>query len=811
MKRLNLIGVGLLACAAMQAAPLTPQQAIDRLNDGRFSKVGISRLDASPVWTARTADGIATAYIFNIKGGEGYRILSADDAAYAVLGYSDTGSIDPNNMSPELKWWLEQLGAQMEYYISKGATSGETAPEYAPMAAIEPLTKSKWNQDAPFNDECPTIGSLKTYTGCVATSMAQVMYYHKYPEKGTGSNSYYWDAGRKTISMDFSANAFDWNNMLDRYTRGDYTTVQSDAVAYLMKSCGYSVDMNYGTDASGAQGVTISYALKNYFGYDQNVNAKFRVVYSATEWANMIYDNLKNCGPVILNGHPYESAGHSFICDGYDGQGYFHFNWGWGGMSDGWYLLECMNPESQGIGGAAMGSAFNYGLNGIFGIQKPTGEPAEQQYSNMLMYGACTASVSGNQISFTRTSWYPNGWYAASDHTIRVNVGIIIEPIDGTPGSTVTRSGRLFGYTSVSLSPGSYYPYQEGPVVSLPDNLADGRYKVTIAVRDLNVTGAPYNPILCPYGAANYVYLTIKDGVKTVENIATPTLEPQGMTLESDLYYSRFARYKVKVKNPSDFELTETLSPALLTGNKVVMVGGVAPLTCAPNTETEVIWDAKMSLVNGATRPTTATKYTLAIVNPVTNEVLDTYGEVTMEPNPGAATLRMNSLKIQGLQTQSETIGEGTTIQVYHIPDGNRFTVDMNYFVYSGFFDGVVTGAIYKVNPENVNSTELIADIYNSRKYMNEDEEETLTIPVEFTEANPGNLYSIQFSYTTGSDTRAFRSIYFRMSSSGINDVTSEGNEPMKYYNLQGMEIASPSQGQIVIVKKGDKTFKARF
>lgn len=810
MKKLNLTGVCLLACAGMQAAPLTPQQAIDRLNDGRMSIAGASRMETTPVWTARTANGTTTAYVFNMTDGKGYRILAADDAAYAVLGYSDTGSIDPDNMSPDLKWWLEQLGAQMEYYISKGATTGDVAPNYAPMAAIEPLTQSKWDQGTPYNNDCPKIGSSMTVTGCVATSMAQLMYYHKYPEKGSGSNSYGWDNGNKTLSMDFGAQAFDWNNMIDRYS-GAYNNAQAKAVAYLMKSCGYSVNMNYGTAASGAQGVTISYALKKYFGYDPNVNVKFRVVYSATEWANMIYDNLKNVGPVILNGHAYEDAGHSFICDGYNGQGYFHFNWGWNGMSDGWFLLECMNPESQGTGGASMGAAFNYGLNGIFGIQKPTGDAEQKQYANLLMYGACTAQINGNRITYTRTPWYPNGWYCASDHSIQVNVGIIIEPVDGTPGNTITKSGTLFGATRVSMSPGSYYPTESGPVATLPSDLADGRYKVTIGVRDMNIAGAPYNPILCPYGAANYVYVTVKNGVKTVQNVATPTLEPEQLTLESALYYSRFARYKLKIKNPSDYELTETLSPALLNGNRVVMVGGVAPVTCAPNKDEEIIWDAKMTLLNNADRPTKATKYTLAIVNPVTNEVLGKYGEVTMEPNPGSATLRLNSLDIQNCETKSETLPSGSSIQVYDVPNGNNFTVDMSFFIYSGYFDGVISGTINKVNPESITSTELISDIYNQRKYMYEDDQEEISVPVQFSDANPEDLYSIQFSYSTGSTTRAFRSIYFRVKTSGVNDVIVDGNESVKYYNLQGMEIASPVKGQIVILKKGNKTFKIKL
>lgn len=110
MKRLNLICMCLLASAGMQAAPLTPEQALERLNDGRMHKAGVADLESVPVWTARTAEGTATAYVFNMADGNGYRILSADDAAYSVLGYSDTGCIDPDNMSPELNGGLRNWG-----------------------------------------------------------------------------------------------------------------------------------------------------------------------------------------------------------------------------------------------------------------------------------------------------------------------------------------------------------------------------------------------------------------------------------------------------------------------------------------------------------------------------------------------------------------------------------------------------------------------------------------------------------------------------------------------------------------------------
>ena len=218
-----------------------------------------------------------------------------------------------------------------------------------------------------------------------------------------------------------------------------------------------------------------------------------------------------------------------------------------------------------------------------------------------------------------------------------------------------------------------------------------------------------------------------------------------------------------------------------------------------------------MSLVNGASRPTNATQYTLAIVDPITNKVLGKYGEVTMNPDPGRTMLRLTSLSIQDCQLTDEPAGNEKTIQVYEVPDPKNFTVDMSYQVWSGYFDGVLSGAIYIPDLANSYRDELVTDIYNARKHLEENATETLKIPVDFLDAEPGTLYSIKFEYTNGSGTTALRSIYFRTQGSGVNDVMTESTEPVRYFNLQGMELASPAKGQILIVKKGGKTFKARF
>lgn len=811
MKKTILLGFGVILTLAATAAPLTPEQALERMQQGHLGKISSVKVESQPVFTQMSTTGVPTLYVFNCPDNGGYRILSADDAAYAVLGYSYSGSIDPENMPSQLAWWLKKNGEMIAYY--SGITGdGQISPAATgDKERIDPLCSSKWDQDKPYYNDCPKEGTRRTYTGCVATSMAQAMYYHKYPEVGEGYNSYSWNGS--TLSMDFSETPFDWENMLDVYQSGKYSTTQANAVAFLMKSCGYSVNMNYGSDSSGTQGSMVGDALKTYFKYDGNCNVKWRMAYSETQWADMVYDNLKNVGPLVVNGHEYESAGHSFICDGYDGNGYFHFNWGWGGISDGWFSLEAMNPSAQGIGGG-IGGGFSYGVNAIFGIQPPTGQEVEREPDNMLCYGGVTASMNGRYIEFKQNEWYPQGWYNATGHQIKVNLGVTIEPVDGTEGEVKEINGTFGNSRLINLKPGYYYGGTVEVRAPIPA-LNDGRYKVTLTVRDYS-DGAPETrvPIIVSYGCPNYVYLNVNGGVMTVENVAVAQLVAENLTLDSELYFDCNARYKATLKNESEFELTENVVPALLKNNKIIMVGNQPPTTISPESEEEVEWICKMKLFGNNSKPTVETEYELAIVNPVTSEILGKYGNVTMKPKPATARLVGNSFKIEGatIETVESNIGNAFV----SITETGQMNTVLKYIVETGFFDGVISYSIYKrAGLEDYGSQELMeAGIYSCQPLEPQGTESTLNVPVNFTQAQVGDYYVLRANYTSGNVERLLMNLNFRVKSnqSGVVEVEVEnGDASVRYFNMQGMEIKELVPGEIVIIRQGCKSRKVRF
>ena len=300
-------------------------------------------------------------------------LVSADDATVPLIGYSETNSFPLTDMDPNVASWMslytEQIQAsrRLAPYKVPAQTRAEDKP------AISPLLKTTWNQTSPYNGQCPLIRGQRSVTGCVATAMAQVMKYWEYPPRGKGSLSYRPQQLDYDLSINFDETEFDWDNMLDSYGRNT-TSVQNNAVATLMKACGYSVKMDYSPWSSGAYSRDIANALKTYFGYDQGAGLKDRDGYTSQEaWNNMVYQELVNVGPVILDGLSQDGA-HCFVCDGYDGKGYFHINWGWGGLSDGYFLLNELTPGEVGVGGGdGHYSGYNMRQDAITGIMPPVG------------------------------------------------------------------------------------------------------------------------------------------------------------------------------------------------------------------------------------------------------------------------------------------------------------------------------------------------------------------------------------------------------------------------------------------------------
>ena len=326
----------------------------------------------------------AAYYIFNQEGNNGFVIVSADDrTAEDVLGYTENGSFDANNINPNLRWWLDRYAEEIT--VLQTIDDSQLQPRKAvQVTAIANLlvtqdgTPITWYQETPYNNLCPTDQRDNTtcLTGCVATAASQIMYKWRHPLQGTGSSSYTWyncknnkctQYWTSTLSADYGNTTYDWDNMLPAYEGVSYTTTQATAVATLMHHVGVAAKMGYGGQANNGSGAwtdNMGFALKTYFGYQLD---KFISMYSQSNYRSMkgsaiadipyefsvtrdqftTYFNadLEAGRPIIMGGEDSD-GGHEFVCCGRDSNNKFYINWGWEGSGDGYYAISSLTPGS---------------------------------------------------------------------------------------------------------------------------------------------------------------------------------------------------------------------------------------------------------------------------------------------------------------------------------------------------------------------------------------------------------------------------------------------------------------------------------
>jgi sorbitol-specific phosphotransferase system component IIA len=310
-------------------------------------------------------------YIFNIDNGGGYVIVSGNDKTTSILGYSTNGNIDLNNIPDNLRYWLESYAEQLKA-IDNGtpAVATSRARTRGTRTDISPLIQTTWNQDEPYNLMCPDGNGLdydeegydptfRSVTGCVATAVAQVMYYHQWPKQTTAIPAYSLSIYNNDVTLkELPATTLEWSKMKLTYDRNE-TGASADAVAKLMRYVGQAFQMGYSPSSSGANILTD--AMINCFNYSKKIHEIYRDEYSTEQWENMVYDELSQNRPIPYSGFSQSGAGHQFVCDGYQSStGFFHLNWGWGGNLDGFFILSIADPDGkQGIGGSD--GAYKYG------------------------------------------------------------------------------------------------------------------------------------------------------------------------------------------------------------------------------------------------------------------------------------------------------------------------------------------------------------------------------------------------------------------------------------------------------------------
>ena len=336
---------------------------------------GLNRklVDAETKTTAAKSRGMVSPdyyYVFNVDGGQGFVIVSADDRTSDILGYCPDGSFVADEVPSNMAAWLQGYADQIKYVQENNIQTVISRSYQGGKAAIAPLLKTKWAQNAPYNNDLPVYKGLRCITGCTATALAQVMYYYQYPTGLTTEIPGYTTSTHQIKVNRLPATSFNWSQMALSYN-GYTPSTQNAAVAHLMEYCSKAILSDLDPNGTGSYSYLQREALINYFGYDKGLKLKDRNTMSSTEWSQLLYEEVASGRPVLYAGFPTFGSGHAFVLDGYDGYGKFHFNWGWSGKYDGFFTLDALTPG---------GWNFNYYQLGIIGIKPPNNTPIHYEY-----------------------------------------------------------------------------------------------------------------------------------------------------------------------------------------------------------------------------------------------------------------------------------------------------------------------------------------------------------------------------------------------------------------------------------------------
>lgn len=598
------LAMGAMSWTGANARHLQPEEALSMLGAGQMKAATTHPLQLA--FTLKAA-GEATVYVFNHDGQPGFYVLAADDAlGDIVLGYSDHGRFLADNIAPGMKWLLESYSAQVSSVAANGRpTASKKVP--AGLAPVEPLISTVWDQNAPYNDMCPVVWGERSITGCVATAMAQVMKKFEWPVQGKGSYTYTTNGVQ--VSSDFSSHVYDWSNMIDNYCGvvekedGYYYEVigspeQNAAVAQLMFDCGVAAKMNYTPYSSGAVTINGATGMLEYFSYDKSMQYLMRDWYSEDDWMRLMHEQISQGLPVMYGGRSIEDYGHEFILDGYDGNGFFHFNWGWGGFDDGYFTLAAE---------AAPGTDITYVLeqDAIVNICPDKGSP----FAPSMGIDGVFCTEDSEYDAQSGWVWFSvengeGGFWSYALGTINYEIGAM-NTLDGSVASITSATLQpYYGFTSFGTS---------------TKNFPVGEYDVYLVCRSEGYDWTPlHHNVNTGTGRVHFV----NDGTKITISEATdgePEVDAVDIVLNS---------ISVELFKDESFQLVAIVLPENATNPNVTWTTS----------------NAEVATVD-ATGKVTAIDYGTAIITAACGKV-SAACEVTVKPLDGASGLTAEGIVV---------------------------------------------------------------------------------------------------------------------------------------------------------------------
>ncbi len=721
-------------------------------------------------------------YVFNADGDNGFVIVSADDRTTAILGYADTGSLDLGNLPENAAWWLQSYASQIK---SLGSAVNLAAPLQTPGAeVVAPLMTCKWDQPEPYNNQCPKDSNGKCYTGCVATAMAQVIRYYQWP-KSVGALPAYTSLkkdGDNDIAMDaLPATSFDWNKLKDTYVKRDgepqYTEDEANEVAKLMRYCGQSIKMQYGSRSSSGN-IHVA-TMVNYFGFSKTAREIIHIGFGAEEWEKLIYDEL-TARRVVLYGGGNESGAHQFVIDGFDGKGLFHVNWGWNGDSDGYFVIRLLNPDGRGIGGGPSGNGYSQDQSAIIGLKIPedgdvAAEPVVYHHLELAenaptVYSRTSASENFKDVRCGTSFIYSGIAVPTIDYRLEIWQNGIFKEV-------------VLEIFTEKLMEDKSQGWQEK--LTFCKNYADGTYEVRVSYR-INGTEAWKAPRYDVQGKTCFV--TIKGNQLTIAESAN-TVTINSVDIKGDCVTYRPMTATVSWTRPADNDINENAFYVWMKGADAPS-GSMSSVIAKGETEVLVI----------SFRAKKTGTYTLYLSS-------DYDGKKKIYDIPGTYTFK--AIKKQDLNMNWD--------------DKNINGTEPNYILEANEFHPKVTiqneGAnayddyvILQLTPVDANGQPM-GDKMIVRKQVSlaagASLEDDKAIQGDFTALTDGQRYEFcTYHYTNENDGNTYYKwilqVFFTVKSpTGIHAVEATDKADAPVYNMMGQRVGKSQKG--LVICKGRK------
>ncbi len=552
--------------SAAWAGPISPQRASDiaarvfeRIDKTSVLKVlprggeirldHTVRMDTDLLLRSGTRDGSSQAcfYVFNRGKDAGFAIISADDLVSEVLAYSDRGHLDmadlPENLASYLKLYQEEIKLAIATGSSNSQLYAQSFSEFP--EAVLPLFDTgewakdpiRWFQGYPFNHQLPSGGAL---VGCVATAAAQIMRYYTWPDKSQGEHTYSPASGGG-FHVTFG-NTYDWANMpgtLPKVT----TQAQTKAFSTLLRDVGLAVDMVYKDGISIAWPSSLVRALRENFKFKKSLRMFDRHTMTAFEWQKILRKELSEKRPVFYTGESY-NYGHAFVCDGYNAEGMYHFNWGWNGKSNGYFRLTNLHPAGY--------PDFTVSQEIIVGIEpeKKPGEselaPLDFRLADIYKQNGTTYSV---QVSEDKLSAVVR-LICINEYDAKALAGLRITRPDNSVVD-VKSTDRQYTFT--------FRQSQDVEFVCDRSLLQTGRNKVSLITKRPDEPDSKWNPVF-PYAGTPHPFFYVNVGEKIeVEMVPSKNYTFTITKLEAKLIAGGHSVLKIQAKNEGIDERREAL------------------------------------------------------------------------------------------------------------------------------------------------------------------------------------------------------------------------------------------------------------